>query len=321
LSLLAQRNYDPYNHSNKKAISEFNKFSLRARFSFEMADKITDDVPFDSYSFRQSLQFDRDNKSSIILNIEGKEASLADGSEKVIVYKLNKDILPVDTLVYAITKKGVKLDRAQIEKDSIMLSFILATLQIDQSFDGPFDVADVFTEVMKANNAQALEYKLELGKRYRFVEFSKKVLQMKKLLETMMTTINEGFYKEPKRKPKIVPENFMSLHDLDKVKSIIGNYIELAKNNKDTYPSAQGIEEAFMFFETVKAHVTENKPRLESAMSSSDLDFKTYKELQDLNFLSSTKIDKQNPLKILLNDNSDLKLTDRFIEAKMAEFA
>lgn len=332
LSLLAQRYYDPYNHKVDNAVKEFNLASLKARLAFEKADKLSDEVAQDSYSFRQALLYDRVVKTDLIQAIQNKEAKLTLPQEHVINLKLDNDVLQSDSHISAILKADASLTREQLEMDSKKLSFICANEQLKfamkQSVLNPMkikpedDVAEETIElvrksdnfvdsvfhILESNDKVSLEYKKDLNQRYRYIEFNKKVEQMKDLLAFVETKL----YGE-KSKVKKVNISDIGIDGFAIVKEIVEKYIQTADRTYHTRMKPEQIEETRMLLTKIE---TENlqPSSLEKALENKELSFRTFTEVSDVSFLRKMNINRQKPISLLLDKFSSLRLINQFVD-------
>lgn len=315
LSLLAQRHYDPYNHSVREAVKEFNTYSLRAREAFEKADKLADEVAQDSYSFRQGLLYARESTTTMIQKIQDKEANLQIvDEEQTVIFKLGKDVLPQDTNVCAVTRKGITIDREQLEIDSEKLSFVVANEQLKNSLRNSDNIAKEYAlEILNANDRISQEYKEDLSTRYRHIEHNKKVAQVKKLLDTLITITEKGVYKETKTM-KNLPIEDIGIDGFSTVKDIYTTYVETAQKTVDTQLTSNGVEAALEFLQS-KVLLSESTT-LERAIEDSSSNFSSFgaDEIRENNFLKNVNISRQNPVKNLLRDHKGLRLLNYFIE-------
>lgn len=339
LSLLAQRYYDPYNHTVDNAIKEFNKASLQARYAFEKADRLSGEVAQDSYSFRQGLLYNRVTKTDLIKSIQAKEEQLQSGEEQVINLKLDNDILNSDTSIVAIIKANSSVNREQLESDSKKLSFICANEQLKyamkQSVLNPSKVkleddnaedsiklirkndslTDNIFNILEANDSISIQYKKDLSERYRYVEFSKKVEQMKDLLNF----VEKKLY-GTKSKVKRVKINDIGLEGFSIIKDIVKKYIETADKTHHTRLNPIHIEDANSFL--FKIENEELQPNsLENALKNTDISFRTFNEVSDVNFLKQVNINRQKPISLLLDKFASLRLINQFVENQNKEYA
>lgn len=318
LSLLAQRNYDPYNHSVRAAVKEFNEYSLRAREAFEKADKLSNDLAQDSYSYRQGLLYNRESKSEMIRNIQNKEYNnLFSNEEQVIIFKLNNDVLPQDTNVCAIAKNGVSIDREQLESDSNKLSFIVANEQLKYSLKNNDTGGKEYAhDILSKNDEISLEYKKDLLTRYRHIEHNKKVYQVKKCIDTMITIAHKGTYK-PTKTTREMPIHDIGVDGFETIKAVFEKYVETANKNSDTSIPEKGVDAAKVFFEEKTASCPLTS--LENALAkmpyeANEDNSKDADPIKEPCFLNQVQILRQNPVKNLLKSHKDLRLLNKFIE-------
>lgn len=343
MSLLAQRYYDPYNHKVDNAIKEFNLASLKARYAFEKADKLSEELAQDSYSFRQGLLYDRVSKTDLIKGIQSKEENLNAPKEHVINLKLDNDILNADTNVVAILKSDCTLTREQLEGDSKKLSFICANEQLKYAMKNSIlnpmkmkpdheeaddvitmirksdDFVDNVFNILEANDKISIQYKKDLAERYRYIEFSKKVEQMKDLL----TFIESKLYPNPegkKSKVKNVKITDIGVEGFRIVKEIVQKYIDTADRTYHTRLKQEDIDNAKAFM--LKIEMEELQPSsLENALKNTDVSFRTFEEVCDVNFLKQVNINRQKPISLLLDKFSSLRLINQFVENQNNEFS
>lgn len=339
LSLLAQRYYDPYNHKVDGAIKEFNMASLKARNAFEKADKLSEDLAQDSYSFRQGLLYDRTSKTSLIKGIQAKEKSLDLPQEHIINFKLDNNILNADTNVVAILRSQTTLSREELEADSKKLSFICANEQLkyavgqnvfnnnktkveEDEKDSIISNArkennfvDNLFNILEANDEISIQYKKELSIKYRYVEFNRKAEQVKDLLGFLETKL-QGL----KSKKKTIKINDIGISGFNMVKEIIEKYIETADRTVHTRLDTANIEDVRNFL--TKLEIEDSKSSsLEVAMKNEDIDFQTFKNVTDVNFLKEVNINRQKPVSLLLDKFSSLRLINKYIDKQNKEYA
>lgn len=323
LSLIAQRNYDPYYHSVRNAVREFNQFSLRARDSFDKADKFSTEAAQDSYSFRQAILYNRAEKTDVIIDAQTKEKNLKRKSDdQIIIFKLDNDVLPPETSVYGVKKKGVSMNREQLEKDSKMLSFILTNEQIRNSLSSVNgDDTECVETILDSNDKVSLKYKKDLSKRYRYFEYNKKIYQVKKVLDSLHKIVNEGFYKETKTTRELSVDHLG--HDgFNLIKDLFEKYVNTANSNEDTMLRPDGVmaaKEFLYLLRTKNDYPTKLETILETgAEQGIAIHFETEKEVKDKNFFASVDILRQKPIKNLLTGHTDLRLLNNFIESNQA---
>lgn len=315
LSLLARRMYDPYASDIGDALERFNQASLKAKLAFDISHHMSDSAAHDSYSFRQGLMYQRDVKSGMISQIQGKEGKLAEKDEEhVVKFKLGNDVLPADTCVCAIARAGVALSREDIVKDAKMLDFILVNEQARSSLNNtPNPVArENLVSVLEANDSLSIEYKQELGKRYRFVEVNRRDGQLKKLLEAVIKCAKGSSVKAPKADGL----NALSKEDIGIVKEILTGYVETMNKGRER-AKQEDVEIAVEYLDKLARDAAPT--RLESALADKTADFKSAFEVKDINFLKEVDIKRRDPIAMMLNKHPKLRLANRLVQKSLAE--
>lgn len=197
LLLLANRNYDSYGHSVNSAVEQFNLFRIKAQSAFKIADKLSDDIAQDSYSFRQGILYDREDETltPMLKDIQEKEARLVTSDDaRLVKFKLDNDVLPPETCVYGVVKKGIELTRDDIEEHKKMIGFIVLNKQIQNSTSsnkiaGTYEALEL---ILKANDDKMAEYDKKLMEVYSYLEYDKKTYQMKQIIGKLKDMIVEG---------------------------------------------------------------------------------------------------------------------------------
>lgn len=211
LSLLAERFYNSYNHSIERALHTFNYFSLDASLAFDKSN-LVNDLAVDSYSYRQALLYEREHKTFLVNKIQGFEEGLENAQRcSIVKFKLDNDILPSKTYYVGVTKSNISLSREQIEKDSEMLSFIALNEQLITAlveYNVPkskkkltkeeedklnnelyvdmsktTSLSKKFIDMLEHNRSICFEYKKDLSTRYKFIDYSKRDLQIDSMLD------------------------------------------------------------------------------------------------------------------------------------------
>ncbi len=309
-SLLSQRMVNPYNKEIKHAINIFNNYASKARLAFDLSDNLSSTIANDSYSFRQGLLYDRENKSPVIENMQNKESNLLNRSdEHIIKFKLGNDVLPQDSGVYAIAKNGAIVTREDIEQDSKMLSFILVNEQIKSSISavkGSQATTENLLAILQANDVTSLKYKQELSQRYRYVEFNRRDQQIKALVDAGIEFLGSS-----KDKVKKTPTYELSQPDFDIVKKIINNYI----NTYDYNHFDNGrIDLVGNHIKNIQEDQIAKPTSLENALNDKTTHFQTFSDVNDINFLLTVQISKREPIKTLLTKHQDLRMFNQIVE-------
>lgn len=319
LSLLAQRNYNQYDHSIGQALEKFNKSAIDARVSFDKADYLGYLTANDSYSFRQGLFYDRNAESPVLEKIKAREASAKAGlGSSVLIYKLDNGVLPQGSAVFAVTKNNTSIDRETAEEDSRKLSFIVANIQLANSFN--YKGCEAGAKIVNANKEICLEYKRDLATRYKYIEFSRKESSMKKLLELSQSVANMpsgmgDFGKLEKALEKL--DKSIGASDIGVIIAILKNYKDgKLRVNEDL--NVSGFEDVV---NALHKKMKELPPTLleihanpmiypeynlgESGMAES--------VISDPNFLMDISIEKRDPTNSLLTSFSQMRLLNSFV--------
>ena len=309
LSLLTQRMNNPYSHDIKDAVNVFNRYATKARLAFDMADNLSSSLAEDSYSYRQGLLYDRPLKTDLVSGIQNKEKSLSDPNlERVIKFKLENDVLPQDSGVYAITRKNMVLSRDDIEQDTRKLSFILVNEQIRNSLDNVPASARPFVEsILQANDAISLDYKTQLSQHYSYVEYNRRDFQFKRLIEASLEGIDVV-----DKKMKKTPLHDLTKDDVAIVKKIFQGYVKnMVDSGKDIEDEA--VKKVWVYLDNLHQNMPETS--LERAMSAPEnRGITNFKEVKDRYFLHDTSITRRDPLKTLFNKHMSLRMTNKVVE-------
>jgi len=303
LSLLAQKMRDPYSSDIKPAIKMFNKYALKARTAFDLADSLSDDLANDSYSFRQGILYERRIKTDMIKGIQKREKeTILSDEPNVIKFKLGNDVLPQDSAVYAIPHMGKVITREDIEEDSKKLAFIMINEQIRSSLSNiPPMLKDTVLEILNSNNDKMLDFKKELSKKYRHVEYNRKDFQFKKLIGALLDSLSG------KKLPKSSWDE-LGLEDIRAANQIVTTHI--AKNG--LVGDSDGVFEVEKYITTLMTE--ERKTKLEKALESKT-SFISLDSFQEINFLNEIDISRRDPLKTLLDKHPDARIFNEYIKS------
>ena len=314
LGLLARRFYNPYSRDLSPAINRFTEAAYKAKLAFDLSHNLSDGAAHDSYSYRQGLMYRRGETTEMIAKIQEKEGKLLDKKEThVIKLKLGRDVLPNETCLCAVVKKGVALTREDIMKDAEMLDFIIVNEQTRNSLDNLSNhkSREEVTMLLEANDKVSLKYKEKLSAHYRYIEINKRDLQLKKLVEICNNIIVGDL---PKKLPTTESFPDMSKQDVDIVERIINNQIGLrtpGELRSEDIDAARGL----------LLNIKNNKlpTALEKAIEDESLGFKTFKEVKDASFLKEVNIRRKEPIHSLLFKHPQLRMGNAFLKEQIDE--
>ncbi len=317
LSMLAMRNYNPYDHSINNAVDIFNKAKVDGKVSFELADALSDSIAQDSYSFRQGLRYDREAITPMIKSIQNQEKNLSKDERVVIKYKLDNEVLPAESSVYTIVKSSVQLTREDIEKHKKMLGFIMLNEQYKSSMHNAAnqDEKDVIDKIYKANESKCREYKEVLSKSYDYVEFNRKEYNLKQYINKAKEVVFEN--KIPKRKTAIKLDD-VDGHGRNAIAHVLSYLLKEVQENKSLGVSDEAIaqvKDMNMFI-----HEVNSKTGLEMALEQGHLGFSSDADsIQESNFLNSVNIVRKDPIQRLFKHNRDFRMWNNLIKTVRAE--
>jgi len=328
LTLLAQREYNSYDHNIKNAIKVFNDAKVRAKTAFDIADKLSMEIAQDSYSFRQGIKYEREELTPMIKNIQEKEKKLGDKSlTHVVKYQLDSDILPQDGFLYAIVKEGVSLNREQIEDHKKKLGFVLLNAQMSTSLHNISNQDDFnnIKSIIDSNKEEILEIKKELSDYYYHIEYNRKDYQIKQYIKKVKDMIEKG--KEIDKKTKFPELNEVDIDGLYLIKDVLRNYYDELKIANDDVRDMNRIQEIVIKAFEILSEKIENHSatRLEYAIAfpSSGISQTKDEDGQDNifedNFLPNMSILREKPLKILVEKNGDYNLLHNLINEKITD--
>ena len=310
LSLLAQREYNSYDHNVKNAIDYFNNVKVRAKMAFDMADKLSDDLAQDSYSFRQGILYDRDTLTPMIETIQSKEKNINRNDQKQIIkYKLDNDVLPPDSAIYCILKKDVAITRETIENHKKKLSFILLNQQIVTSLHNIKKAVDKesIEEILQSNKEKLVQYKEELAQYYEYIEYNKKDYQMKQFIAKAKD------YLFDLKEMKNIIKHDINLDGINIIKDLIQNLANECKktNIKDIH------EDALTDLQSILSNMEKSycPTALERALEK-DLEIIHKEELVNNNFLNGVDILRQKPVERLVKSHLEYRLINNLVKTK-----
>lgn len=310
LSLLAQREYNSYDHNVNNAIEYFNNIKIRAKMAFDIADKLSDDLAQDSYSFRQGILYDRDTLTPMIETIQIKEKNInRDDQKQIVKYKLDNDVLPPDAAIYCILKKDRAITRETIEDHKKKLSFILLNQQIVTSLHNIKKTIDKesIEQILKSNEEKMIQYKEELAQYYEYIEYNKKDYQMKQFIAKAKDYLFD--HKEIK--------NFIALDiNLDgikMIKDVINNLVCECKNTNLKEINEDELEDLQSILKKMEQNYS--CTNLEKALAK-DLKIIHDENIVDKTFLNGVDILRQKPVERIVKSHLEYRLINNLVKEK-----
>jgi len=321
LTLLANKEYNPYSHDISHALETFLKFQIEARLNFDIADGLSDSLAQDSYSFRQGILYDREVITPTILKIQERERLLKEKGRHIIKFKLGEDILPDKTAIYAVLKDNVTLSREEIEIHKEKLEFIMLNEQLKTSLhNAPANLADILAEIYKANKPKIIEHKLYLNKYYDFIEYNKNDYHIKQFLDK---AIEIGIFgKLPKRELKTLILPTVDMQEVLNVKEIVNNMITAASSIKEAISTEIAKQENVAIVEKMINDRLTNpiSTKLEIALNNPNKTFSDFENVNEPNFLEEVDIVRKTPIERLLYKHHEFRLLNGIVE-KIEKYA
>jgi hypothetical protein len=310
LCLLANKEYNPYSHTVDDAIYSFNRFQIKARLIFDVSDGLSDSIAQDSYSFRQGILYDRDVQTEMIEKIQQREEMLTKDGKRVIKYKLDNDILPPKTNVYAVVKENATVSREQIEDHKKKLSFIMLNEQLKSSYHNAQGFAiETLKEVYEANIDKILQYKQELADVYSHIEYNKKDYHVKEFLDKAVEIAIEN--KLPKRQTKtkkIYLEN-VDEEEVKNVQNLVEQMVKGASSLVEIRDESYNLVKEMLDFRLLQKTQTSLERALENNTS-----IKNFEEVGEENFLKEVDITRKTPLERLIGQHQEYRLINGIVE-------
>jgi hypothetical protein len=311
LTMLATKDYNPYSHDIKSALNNFNQFQIKAKLNFEVADGVGDSVAQDSYSFRQGILYDREVVTSMIEKIQEREDLLEKDGRHIIKFKLDNDVLPPKTAIYAIVKNDKKVSREDIEKHKKMLGFIMLNEQLRTSWhNAPSNLMNALETIYDSNRDKIIEYKEELAKYYDYMEYNKKDYHIKEFLDKASDIAIYG--KMPKRESK-VPKLILPTADIDSinnVREIVDKMIRGASELLQLEPVNIDYVHKMIDYRLTNPTPT----RMEYAIKNTNGSFGDFSLVNEVNFLEEVDIVRKTPVERLLTNHRDFRLLNGIVE-------
>jgi hypothetical protein len=194
--------YNPYYQSTRRTVDSLVNENIKGSMVQTMVgEEFNNELAMDSYSIAQMSAFRRQGKTDLIQRAQGliKQGDLKDGQRQPIKFKLSSDVLPPSSAVYATPKLHVPME--QIRIDSEKLDFILVNEQMKTAIVSAKlkdEHKEAMRDIVDANDVKSIAYRNDLMTRYDHIDFSRKEVQVKKLLELVKAAFDGKSPKIPK---------------------------------------------------------------------------------------------------------------------------
>lgn len=278
----------------------------------------------DSYSYKQMMTFTGDNKTRLVQKAEdyskGLHMTQVEGEEPVvqeIKFKLSSGVLPPYSAVYAKTDKHIEQDK--IYDYSEKLNFVLMNEQIGFAADALRGLDPLAREgiikVVSENSVKSEEYKKELLTDFSIVEFQRRDELRKKIADGLMDALDTGSFKVKARAvitKEIVKETeFFAREFAAAIKRVVpdSNLIDVLESAVQMVKEAEE-KQALKAAKPAKASKSKAKAKdteegAEQISPESEIVEIEFKSVRDQSFLPDLKIERREPLKVLLDNGME----------------
>lgn len=260
--------YNPYTQSSPEAVEHIIETNLKGSMIQLFVKKEHQDIPaIDSFSMKQMLAFDRENKTDLVKKSqEWLKMGGYDGKNTPIRFKLGKDILPPASGIYGIPHQPLTED--EIQSATEKLNFIVINEQIRSasvlSKKITIEHGERLRCIAEKNDKKSEEYKKELLKLFSRIDFQRKEDSIKKLSEYMhdafhgiIRNIPKSLIKEIQKNPdllaiavqlqtthhmiqtRLTGSSLMSSDTVKTLSTLMENLTSLAKKDLDTTESEE----------------------------------------------------------------------------------
>lgn len=272
LKRLADTNYNSYLHDSEYAVKQFTDNALKT--TAQHLQRKMKDLALDSYSAKQARAYTRKLKSGFVEQVNQKDL-------KVIKFKLDIDILPDDTSVYAIPKK--KLSNQDIDNLSEKLTFVLKNEQLLNSLSkskASLHAKESMQLMLERNIPKCKEYKAEIEQSLDNVYYDRKDGAMKKLTAMLFDVCSN-------QKISKIPDVVLEQKDQEVLTNMLNNFESAFGKMNYSFNKLAG--EAFIkCLNYIEPFELEQKEEAEMQMiENSD-------GLRDKKFLPSVSISRRN---------------------------
>lgn len=197
------KHYNPYLHSVDLAANQMIHKNIKGSMvQFLLKNVNEDSLAKDSFSMRQTLSFNREEKTNLVLKsesmAEGAFFENADGSKEPKVedvkFKLKATSLPPYSALYA--KANQHVDQEDIYDLSKKLDFVVVNEQVKYTIHTSTKVTgdnlDNIQKILVANDPIASVYRDEVLDKFQSIDFEKREHEFKKVADILVDWVDQG---------------------------------------------------------------------------------------------------------------------------------
>lgn len=330
------KHYNSYQYSIDAAANRMiNKNLIGSMVQTVLKNNNDETFSMDSYSIKQMMTYTGDNKTKLVQKAQDYTQGLhmvqEEGQapkEQEIKFKLSTGVLPPYSAVYGKTGKHIEQDK--IYDYSEKLNFILMNEQIGfaaETLAGLNNEAkNGIVKVVSENSEKTAKYKEEIQKDFGYVEFERRDELRKKIATGLMDALETGKFEVKARAvitPEIVKETeYFAREFAAAIKRVVpdSELIEVLESAVQTVKEAEELQKEKAAKAAAKAEraaakaaktkegesegdkpeeVKEDVKAVEEDKNKKDPEFKS---IRDSNFLPYLRIERREPLKVLLDN-------------------
>ncbi len=307
--LATMKFYNPYTGSFNNVVRRIIDNNIKdANLQIKLREQFNTEHARDSYSFKQMLAFSRNSSSKFVRGAKDlvKSGLAKDGDLAVIRFNLSQDALTPDTAIYGIPR--FKLSQKEIEEISERLEFIAINEQVIHSAIASDkmdpDAKRALAEIVSERRSILEEEKSKILEKLEYVEFSKKPLNIKKMID-LLSECFEGF---PVEIPNVLPVEPWLLEIAKDMLKIFKEVSSVTKNYEGYQCVVEKVEEYERFVEGRMSieevfEVKENKKKKSNKEKDGEEELLLLLAKQSVrseNFLPDLPITRRTPMKFLL---------------------
>lgn len=306
--LATMKFYNPYTGSFSNVVRRIIDNNIKdANLQIKLREQFNTEYARDSYSFKQMLAFSRNSASKSVKGAKEllKTGLAKDGELAVIRFNLSQDALTPDTAIYGVPK--VKLSQKEIEEigenleiiaiNEQVISSALASDKMDPEAKRALaEIASERRDFLEAEKAKIME-KME------YVEYSKKPLNIKKMID-LLSECFEGF---PIDIPDALPVEPWLLEVAKDMLKIFKEVSSVTKNYEGYQCVVEKVEEYEKFVinrmsnaETFEVKESKKKKSKEEKVDEEESLLLAKQSIRSENFLPDLSIARRTPMKFFL---------------------